>query len=131
MEQHIRILGVLHIINGVMVLIVGFIAIALLGFLGLVAVGSSHSGDLGISGSPFTFQSILSIIAMVIAVIAVVGGLPGIIGGWGLLAKKSWARIVVLIVGILNLFHFPLGTALGIYTLWVLLKPESQAAMTA
>lgn len=131
MEQHIRILGVLHIINGVMVLVMGFIAIAILGFLGLVAVGSGHAPDWGVGGACFTVQGILSIIATVIAVIAVVGGLPGIIGGWGLLTKKSWARIVVLIVGILNLFHFPLGTALGIYTLWVLLKPESQATMTA
>lgn len=126
MEQHVRILGVLHIINGVLVLILGFIAVAVLGLLGLIAVGSNHSGSWTVSGTCFTVQGIMSIIAMVIAAIAVVGGLPGIIGGWGLLAKKSWARIVVLIVGILNLFHFPLGTALGIYTLWVLLNPDSQ-----
>lgn len=111
-----------------MVLIFGFIAIAILGFLGLVASSAGHSGQWTIGGGHFPLQGLLGIIAMVIGMIAVVAGLPGIIGGWGLLTKKSWARIVVLIVGILNLATFPLGTALGIYTLWVLMKPESQPA---
>ncbi|MDD4050869.1 MAG: hypothetical protein PHR28_03070 [candidate division Zixibacteria bacterium] len=127
MEQHIRILGVLHIINGVMLLIFGFIGIAVLGFLGLAATGIGHSGYVAIEGGHLSVPGLLTFIAMIIGIIAVVAGLPGIIGGWGLLAKKSWARIVVLIVGILNLTNFPLGTALGIYTLWVLLKPESQS----
>ena len=131
MEQHIRILGVLHIVNGIMVLIFGSIAVAVLGLLGLVASTAGHSGHLGMGEVQLTAQGILAIIAMVIGAIAMVAGLPGIIGGWGLLAKKSWARIVVLIVGILNLPTFPLGTALGIYTLWVLLKPESQSVPAA
>jgi len=39
---------------------------------------------------------------------------------------KSWARIVAIIVGCLNLLHVPFGTALGVYTLWVLLNDESR-----
>jgi hypothetical protein len=35
--------------------------------------------------------------------------------------RQSWARIAAVILGILSLFHPPVGTALGIYTLWVLL----------
>ncbi len=131
MERHVQILGILHIINGVMLLIFGFIGVAILGLLGLVASSGGHSGHLGISEINLTAQGVLGIIAVVIGMIAVVAGLPGIIGGWGLLAKKSWARIVVLIVGILNLPSFPLGTALGVYTLWVLLKPESQSVPAA
>jgi len=131
MERHIQILGILHIINGVMLLIFGFIGVAILGLLGLVASAGGHSGHLGASEINLTAQGVLGILAVVIGMIAVVAGLPGIIGGWGLLARKNWARIVVLIVGILNLPNFPLGTALGVYTLWVLLKPESQSAPAA
>jgi hypothetical protein len=41
--------------------------------------------------------------------------------GWGLLERQPWARVFGLVVGFLLLLRFPLGTALGIYTLWVLL----------
>jgi zinc-ribbon domain len=53
-------------------------------------------------------------------------GVLGLVIGWGLLTRQSWARIVALIVGGLSLLDFPLGTALGIYTLWVLLPARSE-----
>jgi hypothetical protein len=43
---------------------------------------------------------------------------------WGLSERQPWARILGIVVGFLALIRFPFGTALGIYTLWVLL-PES------
>ena len=49
----------------------------------------------------------------------------GFIAGWGLLQRESWARVLTLIVGFLSLFNIPLGTVLGIYTLWVLLPAQS------
>jgi hypothetical protein len=49
----------------------------------------------------------------------------GICVGWGLMRYEPWARIVAIIVGILALFHPPFGTALGIYTLWVLLSNDA------
>src|SRR6266571_4220430 len=52
--------------------------------------------------------------------------LLGFAAGWGLLRREGWARIVALIGGFLALFHPPFGTALGIYTLWVLLPSESE-----
>jgi hypothetical protein len=49
----------------------------------------------------------------------------GFLAGWGLLQREEWARIVALVVGFVALLNVPLGTALGIYTLWVLLPRES------
>jgi hypothetical protein len=49
----------------------------------------------------------------------------GICVGLGLMQRRSWARAAAIILGVLALFHPPLGTALGIYTLWVLLSDES------
>jgi hypothetical protein len=40
--------------------------------------------------------------------------------GYALLTRHPWGRIFAIIFGILALIHLPLGTALGIYTLWVL-----------
>ena len=47
--------------------------------------------------------------------------------GYGLLTRRPWGRTLALIAGILTLFKFPLGTALGIYTLVVLASSEAQA----
>jgi hypothetical protein len=49
----------------------------------------------------------------------------GFIAGWGLLRRQEWARTVALVVGFVALLNVPIGTALGIYTLWVLLPAQS------
>ena len=46
---------------------------------------------------------------------------------WGLLKLRPWARTLALVLGFISLLHPPFGTALGIYTLWVLL-PATAAA---
>jgi hypothetical protein len=49
----------------------------------------------------------------------------GFIAGWGLLQRQDWARTLVLVLGFVALLHPPIGTALGVYTLWVLLPAQS------
>ena len=41
--------------------------------------------------------------------------------------RERWARIPAIVVGILAIFHPPFGTALGIYTLWVLMPADAAA----
>ena len=53
-------------------------------------------------------------------------GLLGILAGWGLLDRQPWARTLAIVLGCIALVHIPFGTALGIYTLWVLLPAESE-----
>src|SRR5687767_12236397 len=64
-----------------------------------------------------------TIIAVSIAILS----LPNILAGWGLKNRKEWARILTIILSILNLFGFPIGTAIGGYALWVLLNEQSKA----
>lgn len=52
-------------------------------------------------------------------------GVLHLVLAWGLFERQPWARILGLVLGILALIRFPLGTALGIYTLWVLAPEES------
>jgi len=40
---------------------------------------------------------------------------------WGLYERAQWARIVAIVVAFLSLLKFPFGTALGIWTLVVLM----------
>jgi hypothetical protein len=40
--------------------------------------------------------------------------------------REPNGRVVALALGVLNLFVLPFGTALGIYTYWVLLHNEAR-----
>jgi zinc ribbon protein len=51
--------------------------------------------------------------------------LLGLITAWGLLQHESWGRTLALVVGVVALLSIPFGTALGVYTLWVLLPAGS------
>ena len=54
-------------------------------------------------------------------------GVVHLVLAYGLFERETWARMLGLAMGFLALLRFPLGTALGIYTLWVLLPEESGA----
>jgi hypothetical protein len=44
-----------------------------------------------------------------------------LIAGWGLLERTQWGRVVAIVAAFFCIFKFPFGTALGIWTLVVLL----------
>jgi hypothetical protein len=48
-----------------------------------------------------------------------VTSIPAIVAGIGFLQEKDWAKILGLIVGIIYLLFFPIGTIIGIYAIWV------------
>ncbi|MGA8429485.1 MAG: zinc ribbon domain-containing protein [Candidatus Sulfotelmatobacter sp.] len=50
----------------------------------------------------------------------------GFVTGWGLMQRESWARVLAVILGLISLFNIPFGTAIGVYTLWVLLPAQSE-----
>ncbi len=76
-------------------------------------------------GWPFHMMFLRSVFTGVAAVLVVVA-LAGMVAGWGLLHRENWARALALVVAVLALFNVPWGTALGIYTLWVLLPNQSE-----
>lgn len=53
-------------------------------------------------------------------------GAVGFLVGWGLMDRQPWARMAAVVLGFLSLLEFPFGTALGIYTLWVLMPAQSE-----
>ena len=75
------------------------------------------------AGPPMWLHPFLNMVAILILAKAV----AGFIVAWGLLRRERWARIATIVVGFLALFNVPFGTALGIYTLWVLLPAQSGA----
>jgi hypothetical protein len=68
-------------------------------------------------------RPLLSVVAILLLAKAAIG----FIAGWGLLQHESWARVLVLVLAFISLFtNIPFGTALGVYTLWVLLSSDSE-----
>lgn len=112
MEQHITLLGWLHItLNGLLILIAALMFFMMVG-IGLV------SGDA-------EAVRVMPIVGTAVGGFMIALALPGILTGIGLLKRKPWARIAAAVLGILNLMNFPFGTAVGVYTLWILLQTEA------
>ena len=116
-EKHARILGILWIVASVLALIPGI----------WFFIGSGvamHFIPLYHIGLPF--RAMLWPLAGAIGAFLLAGSIAGFLAGWGLLNYRPWARMLMLVLGVISLIHIPFGTALGIYTLWVLLPAESE-----
>jgi hypothetical protein len=121
MQSHVKLLAILNIVFGSLLVLAGVIVMVVLGGIGLAGAASTNSEDAAVA------LPILGGIGGIIFVVLLIIGLPQILAGWGLLNYKPWARILTIVLSVLHLFSFPLGTALGVYGLWVLLKPETEA----
>jgi len=67
----------------------------------------------------------LGMVWPVVAVSLLVGLVLSLLTAYALLTRQPWGRIMAIVTSILALFHPILGTALGIYTLWVLVPAAS------
>ena len=117
-QNHIRIVSLLTLAAGILALIPGLIVLLVAG--GLMGAGpfSDDPGGMLLAGG------IVSIVAICLLLV----GLPQVIAGFGLLARKSWARPLTFVIAVFNLLAFPLGTILGIYQFWVLAMNEETVA---
>jgi len=115
MNDHVKIIGILWIVFGAMSLLAAaFLFILLMGVSFIPDIEPPATGILRFVG--FFIGSFLALL-----------GLPKIIGGWGLLKGFEWGRIVTLIVAFLSLLNVPFGTALGIYSIVILMNKETAA----
>lgn len=112
MRQHIPILGWCFIAYHAVVALVG------------IGIGFLVGGAGAISGERDAMV-VTGAVGAAIAGFLILISLPGIIAGLGLLKFRPWARILAIIIGALHLLSFPLGTALGVYALVVLLNNEA------
>jgi hypothetical protein len=118
MDEHVRIAAILRIAYSGLGLVAA--AIILLVFGGLAVLAAVADPSTAHQSFPA-----LTVIGVCIATIVGILGLPGVIVGWGMLRFRPWARILGIIFAFFDLPAFPLGTALGVYTLWVLLNPQT------
>ena len=112
MKTHVKIVAWLYIVMG------------FLGILIALVVGAIILGGGLISGDDTAIR-VTAIVAVILGGLVILLSVPGVVAGIGLLSFKPWARILTIILSVLNLPGFPIGTLVGIYSLWALLDSET------
>jgi hypothetical protein len=108
MNTHVKVVGWLWIANGAVTI--------LMAIIGLIIINANI---------PNAQDSLLVTSGVLCCFV------PGVIAdfaaGFGLLKYQNWARILAIILAIVNLFLPPIGTAVGIYTLIIMFNEETKA----
>jgi len=112
-RTHIAIVGWGLIVTNALMLLLGLGLFALLVAIGLL---SADSGAF----------VVLTLVGGGIGGVGAIFSVPGIIAGWGLLERRSWARILAIVIAGLNALNFPVGTLIAVYVLWVLLQRSAE-----
>ncbi len=112
MELHLKLSGIFTIAVG----IIGVIACISILFLsggpsGVLLINAREGGSASTTEGVATACYMGYLFLMAFPLVAV---------GRGLLRFQSWARDAGVILSIISLLHFPFGTIVGIYNLWVL-----------
>ena len=110
MGKHVRILGWLHVVLGVIDLLIGLMAFGILSGMGAL------SGDI-------TAFGVLSALGTFAGAFMLIMALPNFLVGFGLLRNwGGWVIVLAVILGLINLTHVPVGTAIALYTFWIAWK---------
>ncbi|MBI3964423.1 MAG: hypothetical protein HY329_02220 [Chloroflexi bacterium] len=120
MRSHVKALGVLYLVLGVLGVLVAILAVIVLGGAAGIVSTAADPQDAAVA------VPILGIVGSMVALVLLVLSAPSIIVGYGLLKARPWARIGGIVLSILNLAGFPVGTIIGIYGLWVLLAANTK-----
>jgi zinc-ribbon domain len=115
-QEHVQLVGILWIAAGVLLLLAA---------LTVVGVGRALLGFLPGAELPAAVLPLMHAIFTFAALLVGAKGAADVLAGWGLLERASWARPLAIVLSFLALLSIPVGTALGIYSLWVLLPEES------
>jgi hypothetical protein len=112
-KQHVTFVGALHIGFGILGLISALVIYILFNFASTF-----------VEYEPVAI-TVLNLLGRGIPILIVFFSSFGIIGGIGLFSYAAWARILVLIISAINCLNIPIGTAKGIYSIWVLMQKET------
>jgi hypothetical protein len=116
-EDHNRTLGILHLVYGGLH---GLFTLAMIGlFLFVFGAVESAPGSKEMDGFFFLLMAVIMTFTLIFTI-------PSFVAGYGLMKRKSWAKLWGMIGGVIAGMSFPLGTALCVYTLWFLLGDQGK-----
>ncbi len=115
MEKHVKILGIIFIISGILGIL---LALGIMVVVGPFAV--SKMAEVNPTFSSFMTGFIVEGAGFLTMIVSLIKGAAGV----ALLKRMNWGWILALLASVLSLFSFPIGTAIGVYGLWVLFQGE-------
>lgn len=125
MEKHVTLVGIFNIVYRSLLLLVSIVLFGIAMFFDWLIGMLSRIRALDFEDVPVEVFDLVWVILIVVAVLMAVVSVAGIVGGAGVLKRKEWGRILLLIVSFLNLWRIPLGTFLGAYSIWVLFHDDT------
>jgi len=121
MTRHVDLLAVFYLFWGALSLVAGT-AILVLAIGAVAIITSAERAALG----PDLAAGLTAGIFFMFAAGGLVWGGIHLVTGFALRHHRPWARLAGLGLAVLNLFFLPLGTALAVYTFWVLLSEQTR-----
>lgn len=121
MRKHVDLAGVLYTLWGAMTLLLSASFLS----IGLAAAAIGTSADPGETGPNLA----AGLVAAAFFAVAGAGCLFGAAHVWvgrRLRKLRDWARILAIVLAIVDLVLVPFGTALAIYALWALLHDDAK-----
>ena len=125
MEAHKRILGILFTVSGILQIL---FLLAMSVFVSTLFPMIFEHADVD---DQWVLVWIVPFISTIVTIIILLISIPSIIGGVAVLNNKKWGLTLVLILGCFKLFSFPIGTALGVYTIWVYTEDHKRKAQAS
>lgn len=117
--EHTKLLGILWIVYSALNLLIGIVMLFVANTILHIHINQN------MNGVPPEMPSFLHAILTAVVFFLFAKGAIGVAAGAGLLQHASWGRILALVLGFLSLLNIPFGTALGVYTIWVLLSADA------
>ena len=113
MKKHVTAVGAIQI---------GF---GILGLIGALVVFLALSFAKGIVGNEEVPTVVLGFLAIGLPLLIGFFSTLSLVGGIGVLSYKNWARILVMIVAAMGCLMIPIGTLVGVYSIWVLMQDDT------
>ena len=113
MKKHVTLVAALQI---------GFSAMGIIGatvMFFIFSFAGSFVNDVEVAGTVMKFLGTF-LPSMILLM-----SLLGLVAGIGLLGFQRWARLLAMVLAAIGCFVFPVGTIIGVYSLWVLMQDES------
>jgi small-conductance mechanosensitive channel len=114
-KEHNNLLGIFILIQGGLTIFVGLLLVLIYGGMGVALMGAGPDDGARMAGG------MIFVIGLIVAVVVIAFSALYLYTGFKIRKQQSIGRTLGIIVSVLSLFSFPLGTALGIYGLWFLL----------
>jgi hypothetical protein len=122
-QRHLQTVGILWFVYGAYRVVTALIAILVLRVMTFRSFG--NPGWPFFQGGPGFTPGWMAALAPVLAIVTLIGTALAFFVGYSLLQRKPWGRTLAIVAAVLILFKPLLGTALGIYTLWLLAPSAS------